>query len=290
MTLKFYKWYGGKLRVVNLILLLIPVHELWYEPFMGSAAITLNHPRSEREVINDMDSDLVQLARVMADREKGKELVERLKCLWYGRWVFEEAMERHKHHPSNMSDIDRAVDTFILITQSFNGVRKSFSQKIYADTWAYRKDIDRNIPQVYERLRDVQVLNMDGINLLEKIKDIPEAFAFCDPPYRHDLRGANADKVYACELPHAEQIRLLKTIRDAKCKIMLCGYKSESGADLYDTYLLPYGWHCYKLADLVKSCQRTKKHKDIGHEYIWVNYELPLTAKYAISLTEHRTI
>jgi len=161
--------------------------------------------------------------------------------------------------------------------------------KAYKDTRAYRNSICQNIPLAYERLKDVKVLNMDGIDLLDKIKDNDKAFAFVDPPYKHDLRGKNADKSYACELPHREQIRLLKTIRHAKCKIMLCGYKSEEGEDLYDRYLLPHGWKCYKLADLTKSCQ-TKEKKDKGKEYIWVNYELPEKAKYAISMKTHSTL
>lgn len=70
---------------------------------------------------------------------------------------------------------------------------------------------------------------------------------------------------------------------------MLCGYKTETGTDLYDAYLLPYGWHCYKLADIVKACQTTKQ-KDIAQEFIWVNYELPEMAKYVISMKEYQSI
>ena len=70
---------------------------------------------------------------------------------------------------------------------------------------------------------------------------------------------------------------------------MLCGYKADSGPDLYDTYLLPYGWHCYKLTEIVKACQSTKE-KDMAQEFIWVNYELPETAGVVISMREDRRI
>lgn len=83
---------------------------------------------------------------------------------------------------------------------------------------------------------------------------------------------------------------MLKTMRSARCKIMLCGYKTEKGVDLYDKYLLPYGWKCYKLADIVKACQVTKAKKDIAQEFIWVNYELPTSAKYVISLKEYNSL
>ena len=287
--IKAYRWYGGKFRMVSEINALTPEHSAYYEPFMGSAAVLLNRKRSQLEVINDLDKDLVWFMKTLADREKGAELVERLCKLWYGEEFFMEALNCKKRNFRGMSDIDKAVMIYILISQSFNATRKNFSKGAYADTQDYRDDIFYNIPKVYERLKDVKVLNMNGIDLLSKISDKENAFALVDPPYRHSLRGKGATNAYACELSHSEQIRLLKTIRNAKCKIMLCGYKQMKGRDLYDIYLLPCGWHCYKLCDVVKSCQ-TKSEKDIAEEYIWVNYELPYEAKYVISLKEHRTV
>lgn len=275
--------------MVHILNFLIPEHEAYYEPFMGSAALLLNHPRSKLEVLNDLDPDLACLMRTLADREKGKELIERLGNLWYDRFVFEEAMQCKKRHFRGMDDIERSVATYVLITQSFNATRQNFSATAYKDTNAYRADIRFNLPLVHERLQGVKVLNMDGIEVLERIADNPNAFAVADPPYCHSLRGKGADKAYACELPHSQQIRLLKTIRTAKCKIMLCGYKAKKGVDLYDTYLLPYGWHCYKLTEIVKACQ-IKAVKDIAEEFIWVNYPLPEYAKYVISTKEYNSL
>lgn len=286
MEIKVFKWYGGKLRMAQEINLLIPEHEAYYEPFCGSAAVLLNHPRSPLEVINDLDPEISHFFRVLADEEKGKELVERLSKLYYGKWVFDEAIQAKKQHYRGMSDIEKAVKTFILITQSFNGLRKNFSRQAYRDTIAYRENIRMNIPFAHERLANVKVLNMDGIDLIGRLVNNEKAFLFLDPPYRKELRGVGADRAYTCELSHKEQVRLLTTICRARCKIMLCGYRAEKGIDLYDTYLLPHGWKSYKLEDVTKLCQ-LKKHKDIGHEYIWLNYELPPIAKYVINLKQY---
>ena len=125
---------------------------------------------------------------------------------------------------------------------------------------------------------------MNAIDLMERIKNNSTAFAFLDPPYRVDLRGKGATKVYKCEMTYGEQVRMLQTIRDAKSQIMLCGYRSANGHDLYDQYLLPHGWKHYKLAELVKACQGSMEKRDIGEEWIWVNYELPDVARYFINL------
>lgn len=146
-----------------------------------------------------------------------------------------------------------------------------------------------NLPGVYERLEHVKIFNVDALDLLECYVDNEKVFAFLDPPYRHDLRGKNANKIYKCELSEIQQIRLLKIIRNAKAKILLCGYKAEKGTDLYDAYLLPYGWKCYKLMDVPKSAQN-KATRDIATEYVWCNYELPIWSGYYISLKEYSTL
>ncbi len=281
--IKFYNWYGGKFRVVHIILALLPYNiTAFYEPFMGSAAVTLNKWRNDLEVINDLDPDIVFLFQLMADKEKGKILLERLLQVEYSETEFIRARRAADNRYRYVQDKYRKAELiFILITQSFNATRTHFSRggtkRKYHDSNSF------HLPLVYERLQNVRILNMNGIDLMEKIKSNATAFAFLDPPYRHELRGKGANKAYKCELPYNEQIRLLTTIRDAKCRIMLCGYRSEDGNDLYDEYLLPYGWKHYKLADLVKSCQNTEV-KDIGEEWIWINYELPDVARYFINL------
>lgn len=287
MVIKSYRYYGGKNKLVHIINFLIPEHTAYYEPFMGSAALLLNHPRSKLEVINDLDSDLAFFMEILADSAKDEMLVQRLCGLQFGKRFFSEALDAKKSHFKGLGEIDRAVMIYTLISQSFNGTRKSFANKLYRDNFQYRADIQFNIPKVHNRLQNVHVQNMNGVDLLAQIADNPDAFAFADPPYRGELRGTGADRAYACEMPDCEQVRLLTTIRDARCKIMLCGYRSDNGGDLYDTYLKPRGWKCYKLADIPKSSQVKKKHRDVGHEYIWVNYELPYEARYVISMKEY---
>lgn len=283
MVIKSFRWYGGKVRMVETIKALFPDFIEYYEVFAGSAAVLLNQSRKQRMVLNDLDEELYHFWSTLANRTTGQDLVQNLMKLEYSEAVFNKALEYQKCHFNGLDDVEKAVQIYVLISQSFNNTRKTFSAKGYKDTNTYRRDIAFNIPKVYERLDGVRVLNMNGIDLLAKIKDNPNAFAFCDPPYRKELRGVGADKAYKCEMPHHEQVRLLKVIRDAKCKIMLCGYKTQTGSDLYDAYLLPHGWKCYKLTEIIKSCQ-TKSKKDVAEEYIWVNYALPPCASYLISM------
>ena len=286
---KFFRWYGGKIRMLEKLEALIPEHQIYMEPFIGSGALALNHIKSPVEIINDLDGDIVNLFRVMSDKEKGKELIERLSHVAYDRTVFDAAREEQKNNFKGYNTIDKAVLTYIMISQSFNAARNSFSKGGYASNELYHQDMLDNLPKVYERLEHVKIFNVDALDLLECYVDNEKVFAFLDPPYRHDLRGKNANKIYKCELSEIQQIRLLKIIRNAKAKILLCGYKAEKGIDLYDAYLLPYGWKCYKLMDVPKSAQN-KATRDIATEYVWCNYELPIWSGYYISLKEYSTL
>lgn len=286
---KFFRWYGGKIRMLEKLEALIPEHQIYMEPFIGSGALALNHIKSPVEIINDLDGDIVNLFRVMSDKEKGKELIERLSHVAYDRKVFDAVRGERKNNFKGYNTIDKAVLTYIMISQSFNAARNSFSKGGYASTELYHQDMLDNLPKVYERLEHVKIFNVDALDLLECYAGNEEVFAFLDPPYRHDLRGKNANKIYKCELSEIQQIRLLKIIRNAKAKILLCGYKAEKGIDLYDAYLLPYGWKCYKLMDVPKSAQN-KATRDIATEYVWCNYELPIWSGYYISLKEYSTL
>lgn len=287
---RFFRWYGGKIRMLEKLEALIPEHEIYLEPFIGSGALALNHIRSPIEIINDLDGDIVNLFAVMADREKGKELIQRLLKVPYDRKLFNVVREEQKkNHFRGYNDVERAVLTYIMISQSFNASRSSFSKGGYASTELYHRDMLDNLPKVYERLEKMEIYNVDALDLLSCYVDNEKVFAFLDPPYRHDLRGKNADRVYKCELSDLQQIKFLKIIRNAKAKILLCGYKEEKGIDLYDAYLLPYGWKCYRLMDVPKSAQN-KSTKDIATEYIWCNYELPIWSGYYISLKEYTTL
>ena len=286
---RFFRWYGGKIRMLEKLEALIPEHKIYLEPFVGSGALALNHIRSPVEIINDLDGDIANLFAVMADREKGKELIRRLLNVPYDRKLFNVVREEQKHNFIGYNSIEKAVLTYIMISQSFNAARSSFSKDGYASSIVYQRDLKNNLYKVYERLENVQIFNVDALDLLPCYVDNEEVFAFLDPPYRHDLRGRKADKVYKCELSDSQQIKLLKIIRTATAKILLCGYKKEKGIDLYDAYLLPYGWKCYKLMDVPKSAQN-KATRDIATEYVWCNYELPIWSGYYISLKEYSTL
>jgi len=67
------RWFGGKQRLAGKLLPLIPPHTTYVEVFAGGAALFFAKEVSPLEVINDLDSGIVNLYRVLRDKEKFEE-------------------------------------------------------------------------------------------------------------------------------------------------------------------------------------------------------------------------
>ena len=133
--------------------------------------------------------------------------------------------------------------------------------------------------------QNFRVYNTNAVNCLEqeRLLQNSDAFIFLDPPYLEELRSDS--KLYQVDMPDVrDHINLLKVIRDAKAKIVLSGYWSgrDDGTDLYDYYLLPYGWHRHLLGEYTKGCE-TGFEKSKGAEWIWTNYDLSKEAPEALA-------
>lgn len=282
MFIRYFPWFGGKYRIINEISSMLPENiDTFMEVFAGSAAVTLNKARCRVEVINDLNPHIARLHRLMADKNLGMRLVNDLLSVKPDYELYKTAEKSYKNNFIGLNDeIEKAKLTYVLITQSFNATLKSFRKNI--DESSYMHLNWANLPLVHKRLQGVQIRNTSAIDIFKEYKNDATVCIFADPPYRQELRGAK--NVYTYEMPMEIQIEMLETIKDAQCKIMLCGYRSIEEDDLYDKFLLPYGWKHYKLASLPKSCQG-KKEKDYGEEWVWLNYSPNVNkAKYFVDL------
>ncbi len=280
MKLKLMRWTGGKYRMTQIINPLMPECSEYYEPFLGSGAVLLNKCRTEKEIVNDLDEDLYKLHTVLADHDKMTELLNRLDKYPVNKETFLQAKDSlKKTDREDMDDIEVARCKYTIVELSYNGTGKSYSKWV-GDRFI--RGAHYYFPEICKRYQGVDFHNENGIELIARVKNNPDAFVFADPPYVHETRGNK--KIYECEMPDEDQKKMLETLKNAKCKIMLCGYADENGNDMYDQALLPLGWKRYELTRIVQSCQNKEK-KDIAVEYIWVNYELPEVASSYINMS-----
>lgn len=168
------RWAGGKRRLLKHLLPLIPPHRTYVEPFGGGLAVFLAKERSQVEIINDLNRDLVNLYRC-AQWHLDALVAEVEFTLWSRADVLEF------NEQPGITDLQRAARFLVKNRGSFAGGMTSFAVKIQS-AQASRANVLQALRELNARLDKVTIENVSYERCLE-LYDRPETFFFLDPPY-----------------------------------------------------------------------------------------------------------
>jgi len=172
-------WIGGKRRLADPILDKFPAHQCYVEVFAGAAAIFFEKLPSDVEVINDINSDLVNMYRVV--QHHLEEFVRQFKWALTSRKIYEwEQMKA----PETLTDIQRAARFFYLQKLAFGGKvqGQAFGTATTSRPRLNLLRIEEDLSQAHLRLSDVYIENLPWDKLIEKY-DRQQSLFYCDPPY-----------------------------------------------------------------------------------------------------------
>jgi DNA adenine methylase len=110
-------YYGGKQSLLPVILPLIPEHHLYCEPFCGGAAVFWAKEHSEVEVINDLNSEVINFYATMQTQFEA--LYELIQATLQSRKQHSDAGVIYKN-PHLFSNVDRAWAFWVQCNQSFS--------------------------------------------------------------------------------------------------------------------------------------------------------------------------
>jgi len=112
------RYFGGKGNMVAKLLKLIPAHKTYVEVFGGGASLLFAKQPSLAEVYNDLDSDLVNLFRIIRDPSTFQEFQKLVSLTPYSR---EEFFYYRNILKDSENNLERAYKYFIINRQSFAG-------------------------------------------------------------------------------------------------------------------------------------------------------------------------
>src|SRR5258705_1620422 len=236
---------GAKTRLAPWIISHLPPHQLYCEPFGGSAAVLLAKERSELEVYNDVDREFVLFFQTLASKP---ELVEAIDGCLYSAVIDEKLTE-------NTVELARrffqANNTTWSHSQTFKTQKRVGERKrTLLDRFEERK---RFLDRVAKRIRGVIFECRDGIELIRKY-DGPEVLFYVDPPYF----GKRKKNLYRHEMMDEESHRALAAVlRQAQGAVVLSSCPSELYEELYG------GWEL-----CVRDAQTNAK--DLRQECLWI--------------------
>lgn len=256
-------WWGGKHYIADKIIKLFPPHQVYVEVFGGAGQILFKKPPSPVEVYNDIDSMLVSFFRLLRDDKKFARFHQLLTLTPYSREEFYHCRDTWE---SETDEVKKIWKWYVTIMQSYSnngatwGHTKSFSRRgMSASVSRWLNKVDKVLPQAVERLRKVQIENLDFREIIPKY-DSEDTLLYCDPPYVHSTRTMSYTYKYEMDdKDHEELVELLKNI---KGKAILSGYDN----DIYKKL----NWNKIDLGYFAKYGMPGKKEK--GHEFVWINF------------------
>ena len=220
-----FRYAGGKFYARKLILKHIPTHKTYIEPFCGGASIFFAKSKSEENILNDLDQDLINT--LWHIQNKPNELIESLKGI-------EAKKENHtffknEYNPTN--NLERAKRWYFLNRTSYSGIMNMKNCYWgYGDKYSMRpENWPRSILRTFEKLKGVKLLNQDFESVIDNSPD--NAFLFVDPPYYN----ADQDKFYECFFKTEDHIRLSNVLKrnSKRLNFMITYDNSKEVIDLY---------------------------------------------------------
>lgn len=172
-------WIGGKRRLAKSILPLIPAHDCYCEPFCGAAAIFFLKQPSPTEVINDINSELVNLYRVV--RHHLEEFIRQFKWSLISREIYKWLQDTPVQ---TLTDIQRAARFYYLQKLAFGGKVSSqtFGTAATSPPRLNLLRIEEDLSTAHLRLARTCVEHLDWHRCIIKY-DRPTTLFYLDPPY-----------------------------------------------------------------------------------------------------------
>lgn len=217
-----FAWVGGKRKLTEDVIKRFSEHKKYVEVFAGGLAVLYAKERSEIEIVNDIDDDLINLHRVIRDRPQS--LSAYLDALLASRKLFCDIRDKKIVARNN---IERAAHYYFLIMQSFGSKKRTFAMNAKRRK---PKSLLRDFAVYSQRLRGVTIEAMDYERLIKEYDGVDTLF-YLDPPYAGtERRYVNGD------FTKDDHEKLATILREIKGKFVLSYNDSSLIRELYKDF------------------------------------------------------
>lgn len=194
-------WFGGKRTLAPEIVKQLGEHTQYFEPFCGSMAVLFAKEPSQKETVNDLHGDLINLAHVIRERDTAEVLYDRLARTPFCEDFLPEAREHLER--SDQDPVDQAYWYFLACWMGRNGTagtaRRDYQLAVRwsknggSPTVCWRNAVD-SLPAWHQRLQRVVILRRDAFRIVDRFEDCPATAMYVDPPYVIDGQSRSGVK------------------------------------------------------------------------------------------------
>jgi DNA adenine methylase len=238
----FLKWVGGKRQIMPQIEQHLPkAIKLYIEPFIGGGAV-LFHLQPKNAIINDFNSELVNVYRVIKDNLEHL-IVDLHQHKNESEYFYEiRALDRTKSF-DELTDVERASRIIYLNKTCYNGLyRVNNSGEFNSPFGKYKNPNIVNEPTLravssYLNSNNIRIENTDYETILKQADE--NSFVYLDPPYHPVSNSSNFTGYIQGGWNESDQIRLKETcdmLTKQGVKFMQSNSCVDFIKDLYSDY------------------------------------------------------
>lgn len=236
-------WYGSKRTLAPRIIRQFGPHTTYVEPFAGSLAVLLAKEPARHEIVSDLHADLVNLLRVLCDRESAERLHGFVSLVPYCETLYLEACERLRTSTDG-DPVERARDYLLTSWQGRNGlcgcenIGNTMARRMTAGGGSgpvrWRSVCD-SLPYWHLRLQAVEFHQRCAHETLLNVRDESGTVIYCDPPYVKETRTSVR---YTHDFADDDHAKLATALARFRCaRVIVSYYRSDITDALYT------GWH-----------------------------------------------
>ncbi|MDH4225733.1 MAG: DNA adenine methylase [Deltaproteobacteria bacterium] len=203
------KWAGGKSGQLSQMISLFPTDfKRFVEPFLGGGAVFLALDGCDTSVLNDYDSELVNLYTVIRDDPEG--LMGSLDSMTPH---YSEVFYYRVRANVPLDPVGQAARTVFLNKTGFNGLYRKNSRGEFNSPFGKRPQCPalynrKNLLGVSHRLQSSVLLNADFEEILNNT--VQGDFVYCDPPYEPLSPTSSFNGYTGNGFSRADQTRLME--------------------------------------------------------------------------------
>lgn len=258
-------WIGGKQKMADRIISMMPVHETYCEVFFGGGAIFWAKQKSKHNFINDINSNLTNLYLILQNKQE--EFWHYAHKFIYSQELFDICIEKYGSEEWNtFSDVKKAVIFYFIVECSFNNDCKNFTANQEFSIW----DKFGILRKTGEKLQGVVIQNLDFRKFLDKrlSQGVKNTLFYLDPPYVV-ASGKSYYEYLFSDYEHSDLARQCDEINEKGGMFILSYEDAQIVRDLYRNYEQKTIEFTYSLATAVKK-EGVKKN-----ELLISNFKMP---------------
>lgn len=247
-------YYGGKSSYQNQgtgkwIASLLPMRPAYAEPFAGMLGILLQRDPVQYEIANDRDECIINWWRIV--RDDPDSLMELIDNTPISDSEYKE-QQKNLHHPDS---VRRAFAAHYVLSYSMsNGLSEKkqgfkYNWKPFARRYPWKRS---RMEKLRRRIRNVNLVSMDAVEILHKTASYDEYTIYCDPPY------ANADTT-AYRVAALDRDAFADALQAQSGAVAVSGYGDE--------------WNFLGWNRIERECITSIGAQTPRTEVLWLNYD-----------------